>query len=381
MRVLQLTQRFPPALGGVEEHVYHLAAGLSQAGIAVEVLTTDMLRSSPFTRIASDSTSYPFAVMRLRAWKMFDAPHELGVIAPSMVRATLKSGPDLVHAHAYGYFPAFAASLASALDDVVLVVTPHSDAGRPSWRKKLFDRVVPSLTVKRAARVIAISRHEAAHLTRIGVPPDKINVIPNGVDIAEFAGLDRGRADGDGLVGLFVGRIDLGQKGLETLVRAMALLPSSHPFRIRIVGEDWSGIETLRSLAQRLGIADRMTIVGKLDREALLEEYANAHFLVLPSLFEPFGIVLLEAMATGLPVVASRVGGIPEIVVDGRTGLLVEPGNAHALAEALFRISGDDGLRHSMGREARERVKGFGWDSIVPQIISLYTEALQEKGG
>ena len=121
-----------------------------------------------------------------------------------------------------------------------------------------------------------------------------------------------------------------------------------------------------------------MVFVGKVDRQALLNEYREADFLVLPSLFEPFGIVLLEAMATGLPVVASRVGGIPEVVRDGRTGILVEPANARALADALMELCRDENLRITMGADAKDRAAAFDWKTITPRILSIYQEALGE---
>ncbi|HWM50175.1 MAG TPA: glycosyltransferase family 4 protein [Thermoplasmata archaeon] len=380
MKVLEVTQRFPPAVGGVEQHVHHVASRLAQAGVEVEVLTTDLLRDTPFTRIRSPLPRDSFPVTRVRAWRMVDAPHGLGIVAPSMVPALLASGADIIHAHSYGQFPTFAGSLASALDHSILIVTPHSDAGRPSWTKSVFDRVVPRLTLKAATRVIAVSEHEAASLINLGVPRDRIRVIPNGVDLGEFAEVGT-RKDRDGLVGLFVGRLDPDQKGLDVLVRAMSKLPQNYPLRLRLVGEDWGGAELLRHLAQRLGVADRVTMVGKVPRPEVVREFAEADFLVLPSRFEPFGIVLLEAMAAGLPVVASRVGGIPEIVSEGETGLLVEPDNPDALAEALRLLCQNESLRFSMGRSARERVKRYAWDSVVPRILSVFAEALQENGG
>jgi starch synthase len=379
VKVLEVTQRFPPAVGGVEQHVHHVTSGLARAGVKVEVLTTDLLRDTPFTRIRSPLPRDSFPVTRVRAWRMVDAPHGLGIVAPSMVPAILASGADVIHAHSYGQFPTFAGSLASVLDHSVLIVTPHSDAGRLSWTKSLFDRIVPRLTLKAATRVIAVSEHEAACLIKMGVARDRIRMIPNGVDVGEFAEVGT-RRDRHELVGLFVGRLDSDQKGLDVLIRAMSKLPQNHPLRIRLVGEDWGGAELLRHLAQRLGVADRVTMVGKLSRQKVVREFAEADFLVLPSRFEPFGIVLLEAMAAGLPVIASRVGGIPEIVAEGETGLLVEPDNPDALAEAMRLLSQDEDLRFSMGRTARERVTQYAWDSIVPRILSVFAEALQENG-
>jgi len=337
------------------------------------------MRDTPFTRFASDPPRCDFPVARVRAWKLLDAPHGLGIVAPAMVRRTMASGADVVHAHGYGYFPTVAAAFGTALDGAALVVTPHSDAGRPTWAKRLFDGLVPSLTLKRAQRVIAVSQHEALLLRRLGVPADKIRIVPNGVDLSEFAGLAEARRPSDSVTGLFVGRIEPDQKGLVPLVRSIALLPHAVPFQIRLVGEDWGGTALLKSMAERLGITDRVVFVGKLDRGALVREYAKADFLVLPSLFEPFGIVLLEAMAAGLPVIASNVGGIPEVVADEDSGLLVEPGNPGALADAILRLCRHEGLRREMGYDGKVRASRYSWESVTPQIHAVYQQALEER--
>lgn len=381
MKVLELTQRFPPGLGGVENHVMNLASRLTQRGVATEVLTTDLLKEAPFQRIVGKAPPFPFEVKRFRAFKILEAPHGLGIVAPSMVRGVLSRSPDLIHAHAYGYFPTFVGALARMVRRVPLVVTPHSDPGRPSLGKHLFDRTVPLLTLRQAQRVIAVTGGEATYLERLGVPRDRLAIIPNGIDLGEFASLDGGhRSRGEATI-LFVGRCYPRQKGLEPLVRAMALLPPASRARLRIVGEDWGGFALVRSLGEALGIGDRITLVGPLARRKLLEEYAQADVLVLPSLFEPFGIVLLEAMAAGLPVVASRVGGIVEIVEDGRTGLLVEPGDARGLAGALGLVLEDEGLRRTMGARARQRAPLYSWDALVPRIEKVYAEAIAEGGG
>jgi len=337
------------------------------------------MRDTPFTRFASDPPRCDFPVARVRAWKLLDAPHGLGIVAPAMVRRTMASSADLVHAHGYGYFPTVAAAFGTALDGAALVVTPHSDAGRPTWAKRLFDGLVPGLTLKRAHRLIAVSKHEAAHLERLGMPPDKIRVVPNGVDLSEFAEFAEGRQPSDCVTGLFVGRIDPDQKGLVTLVRSIALLPHAVHIQIRLVGEDWGGTALLRTMAGRLGVIDRIVFVGKLERDALIREYAKADFLILPSLFEPFGIVLLEAMAAGLPVIASKVGGIPEVVGDGDSGLLVEPGNTTSLADAILRFCRDESLRKEMGRNGKVRASRYAWESVTPQILSVYQQALEER--
>ena len=186
MRVFQLTQRFSPALGGVEAHVLHLANWLVRAGVSTEVFTTDLQRDTPFRRLdrRNDSTAVP--IQRHRAIKFLDVPHGLGIAAPSMLTAVMAGHPDLVHAHSYGYFPTFVAGLTEMVERVPLVVTTHCDTGGRSLGKRLFDIAVPALTIRRAHRIIALTRSEAVYLAHLGIPEQRIRVIPNGVDLAEF---------------------------------------------------------------------------------------------------------------------------------------------------------------------------------------------------
>ena len=147
------------------------------------------------------------------------------------------------------------------------------------------------------------------------------------------------------------------------------------------MGEDWGGVAMLRSLARSLGIEHQIVFKGALGRSDVIRAYASADIFVLPSLFEPFGIVLLEAMAAGLPVVASAVGGIVDVVADGTTGLLVPPGNPSALAAGLEHLIADSSSRARMGQEGRRRVLRYSWDLIVPKIVDVYREAIAESGG
>ena len=379
MRVLQLTQRFPPALGGVETHVWNLASRLPREGVEVEVFTTDLRKDIPLERLEGPVPPGPAPTHRFHAVKAADLPHALGNVAPSMLAAILSDDWDVLHAHAYGYFPTFAGAFGRLLGRAPLVITPHADPGRASARKWAFDRFVPLATLRRADRLIALTHREATYLASLGVSPDRIVVIPNGVDAAEFdGGPARSRAS-EGVTALFAGRCYPQQKGLEFLLRAVALLPNETKVRLRIVGEDWGGRAVLLPLARHLGIEDRVVFVGPLDRPSLLREYAAADVFVLPSLFDSFPIALLEAMAAGLPVVATRVGGVSEVVEDGQTGILVEPRDAAALAQAIDALATGDAGRRGMGRAGRERSLQFDWDTIIPRIKRVYAEALAER--
>lgn len=380
MQVLQLTQRFPPAIGGVEEHVLHLSRKLRERGVDVRVATTDLRRDVPFERLSAPNDSYPFPVVRHRAYRLSDAPNGLGILAPAMLLDVLNGSADVVHAHAYGHFPTWAGSAAYTLGRSAVVITPHSDQGHPTLSKRIFDRVAPRFTLRQSSRVIAVTRREADHLVDLGLDAGRIAVIPNGIEPGEFLSIPRPHPPRDSVTGLFVGRLASRQKGLEPLVEALARVPRNLNLHLRIVGEDWGGASLVDRLAVRLGVRDRITMTGALPRKALLAEYAQADFLALPSLFEPFGIVLLEAMAAGLPVVASRVGGIPEIVADEQTGLLVEPGDVRGLAAALARMAGEPELRGRYGERGRARIGPYSWEALVPRILAVYREAIEERG-
>jgi len=367
-------------LGGVETHVYQLALGLAMTGVSTEVFTTDLLTDTPLRRLKGGLPTVPFPVRRFVARKFAEIPHGLGILAPSMALALLEETPKVVHAHAYGYFPVLAGGFAERIRRVPLVVTAHSDRGGDSVSKRLFDWAIPPFTLRRAHRVIALTAGEASNLQRLGIDPGRIRIIPNGIDLNEFENVPVQRGSDGELTILFVGRCYPRQKGLEYLVRAIQLLPSRHKVRLKIVGEDWGGVLSLRALARALAVEDQVTFTGPLPRRDVIRAYGSSDIFVLPSLFEPFGIVLLEAMASGVPVVASRIGGIAEVVQDGETGLLVPPGNSQALAEALGRLISDPSLRSRMGEAGRLRAAAYSWDILLPRILKVYEEAIGECG-
>ena len=378
-RIVELTQRFPPALGGVERHVEHLARGLAGEGAVVHVVTTDLRRDRPFERDRFPSGSPPLSVRRHRAVRWTIAPHGIGIAAPGMLVDALGEDADVYHAHAFGYFPTWVGRWVRDVKRRPLVVTPHSDPGSGSVLSRAFHRATARATLARADRVIALTRSEADWLATLGVARDRVRVIPNGIDLEEFSGLRRLRPDAAPPTILFVGRIYPEQKGLVHLVEAFARLPERLGARLRLVGEDWGGAAQIRGIAERRGVASRLSVVGPLDRPALLREYGAADLFVLPSLFEPFGIVLLEAMASGLPIVATEVGGIPEVVDEGRTALLVRPADVDALSAAMRRVLEDASLALSLGREGRSRAERFAWPRLMPAYRELFA-GLTEGG-
>jgi len=225
-----------------------------------------------------------------------------------------------------------------------------------------------------------------AEIERTGVLPDKVVTVYNGVDLPFVvpdpqAVARMRRAFGVPTQGLLVGTVGRlhPQKGFASLLAAVARVRERLPaIRLLLVG-DGALRRDLVARAEALGLAEVVTFAGS--RGDVPEILAALDLFVLPSLWEGLPNAVLEAMAAGLPVVATAAGGTPELVVDGETGLLVPPGDVTALAEAIERLLRDAGLRRKMGEAGRKRVEGhFTIEQTVAQTVALYETLLRQKG-
>ena len=239
-------------------------------------------------------------------------------------------------------------------------------------------------TMAGSDRVVALTAIDRQQTIRHYGAPTPISVIPGGVDLEHFA--PRPRAEARAALGLgatekvllFVGRIQR-LKGLEILLRAFARL-NDLDARVLIVGgqpgtsHESREITRLHHLAARLGIAERTTFVGAVAHERLPLFYSAADATVMPSSYESFGLVAVESLACGTPVVATRVGGLTSIVHDGETGFLVPWRDADLFAERLRRVLEDEPLRQRLASQARESVLGYGWDRIADEHLALYED-------
>ena len=284
MKVLQVTERYPPAIGGVETHVENISLELSRLGVDVAVLTTDLMSVAPFRRLAGVTSSSEeriqgIRVLRERAYEVLPLPQGLGVVAPAMARRL--GGFDLIHCHSYGHFPTFLAPLCAA-KGIPCVITTHSDLGRYSFRKRAFDVVVPRATLSFASRIIALTNHEREALVQRGVKESAIEVIPNGVRVLPWKPHVK-RNEGGRLL-LYVGRVEIDQKGLDVLLRALDMLLREHrlPVHLRIVGPDGGGLARLEKLASELRVSEMVEYLGVVSREGLADTMAEADVLVLP---------------------------------------------------------------------------------------------------
>jgi glycosyltransferase involved in cell wall biosynthesis len=236
--------------------------------------------------------------------------------------------------------------------------------------------------VERADLVVVTSRYSADVAQReYGVPLERLAVVPEPIDLEvwddQFWRAPRRARNGP--VVLSVARM-YPRKRLSDLLHAAAILRARVPgIQVRIVGRgpEWEAVSRLHAA---LGLGDSVALLGDLTRERLAEEYVNASVFCLPSVQEGFGIVFLEAMAAELPVVACRIAAIPEVVLDGTTGLLVGPRDPGALAEALERLIGEPALARRLGQEGRRRALGFSPRAVAERFLSA-VHSTQERLG
>ncbi len=304
-------------------------------------------------------------------------------IAPRL-RTVLRGIPaDVIHAHLPPPLSAHYAADAAEAAGVPLVLTYHCDVELPSplgsLIETLYRRSLGASTLERAAKVIVTTRTYAA--TSRAVWRHNPVVIPNAVDVHRF----RPEVDGtavrkrlkippDRPVALLVGRI-VAHKGVEHFVEAARNLPG---VQFLVAGEGTS-LEAMERLAESLDVADRVRFLGRVSQDNLPGVYAACDIFVLPSVsrLEAFGIVALEAMATGKPVVVADIPGVREVIEDGREGLLADPVNPQDLAEKIRRLLENPALRQEMGRRGREKVlANFTTEKVADQILDVYASVL-----
>ena len=248
-----------------------------------------------------------------------------------------------------------------------------------------------------ADRIIASTQAEVAQLQWLYQAYDvPVAVIPPGVDLSRFYPIPFDEAKE--FVGvppcdrmlLYVGRVEP-LKGIDTLIEAIASILQQGIFKegsmcLAIIGGDPDASEEkmtaemlrLKELCDRYGLGDMVTFLGKRDQDTLPYYYSAAEAVVMPSQYESFGMVALEAMACGTPVVASEVGGLAFLVRDGETGYTVPASDPEALAAKLKDIIIDKDLRHRMGEQAAEFAQGYDWHLIADQVVNLYQDVIDD---
>jgi glycosyltransferase involved in cell wall biosynthesis len=388
VKIAEVATRYPPGPGGVERHVAEVARRLGARGHRVDVYTSELAREYPMERLApgvprEERTDFG-AVHRLKVWSL---PGELHYpFFRGLARALERDRPEVVHAHTFGTNQVAVARRFRRRTGTPFVLTAHF---HPIWSieggwlrhriRGFYDRRLAGPVTSAAARVIVQTLEEERLLRSLHLSLPPVAVIPPGYSPLPAPPAGLRFADRAGLPGryvLFVGRL-ASNKGLLELVDAYAPVAARDPSSsLVLVGADGGMRPSVERRVGERGLAGRVRILGHLDDEALLAAaYRDAVMTVLPSEYEAFGLVLLESLAQGTPVVASRVGGIPEVVEDGRSGLLVPPRNASALAEAIGRLWDDPALARRLGDAGRtEVVPKFTWERAVERIEAVCRE-------
>lgn len=387
--ILMLSWEYPPrVVGGLARHVAYLSRALAARGHRVTVLTQEApgapdrewdhgVEVHRLPVPGPPPMDFPGWVMRLN----------LEMVERALHLFACGRRFDLVHAHDW-----LATHAGKALKHglgLPLVATVHAtEYGRNNGLHNDLQRYIGSIEwwlTYEAWRVICCSRYMEDEVRRVfQLPADKIRVVPNGVappaagDPAADAAFRARFAEPHEALIFFLGRL-VHEKGVQVLLDAVPLILARHPAARFVIAGEGPARPDLEAQAQRLGVAGRVTFYGyanDADRDRFLRASQAA---VFPSLYEPFGIVALEAMAVGTPVVASATGGFREIVRHGHNGLLALPGSPESLAQhvvALLQAPGlADKLRANALRDVRER---FTWDQIAVQTARVYEEVLRE---
>jgi D-inositol-3-phosphate glycosyltransferase len=388
--------------GGMNVYVRDLSRELGRQGLYVDVFTRSQ---NPAIPKVCDALGQNGRVIHLPAGP--EAPYDKNLVfdhLPQFVEGVKSFAQeeriayDLIHSH-YWLSGWVARELRKSWE--VPIVHMFHTLGR------LKNTVVQSKEEMEAARRIEVETEIMAFADRIvaattiekdqmvqlyGADPAKIVVIPCGVDLSLFHPIPMNEArqrldicDRKHMV-LFVGRIER-LKGIDTLLEAMAIVVQDFPnwkeeICVCIVGGDVSEdsavvdkeMERLKELRARLGIADLVTFLGAQAQDTLPDHYSAADVVVMPSYYESFGMVALEAMACGTPVIASQVGGLAFTVQDGVTGFLVPERDPVALAEKITLLLKDQTLRTKLGAQGIEWARQHTWAQVADQILSLYSE-------
>jgi alpha-maltose-1-phosphate synthase len=399
VKVCLLTNEYPP-------HIY------GGAGVHVDGLSRELAKTMPVEVRCFGEQRFEKGKLKVTGFELdarnFTCPKPLQSVFGALRRCidfnTTNIEADLVHCHTW--YSHFGGILAKLNYGIPLVITVHSlEPLRPWKREQLgggydFSVWVEKIALEMANAIIAVSNETRRDIDRLfDVDPTRVHVIHNGIDLEQYrrvdstASLKRHGIDPTKPYLLFVGRIAR-QKGIVHLVRAIQFMDKGFQIVLCAGAPDTPEIavemkEAVESAAQKR--SDIIWIEEMVDREAVIELYSHAAVFCCPSIYEPFGIINLEAMACETAVVASAVGGIKEVVVDGETGFLVpleqmkespfEPTNpekfSRDLAARINQLMKDRALREKFGHAGRKRAEEkFGWGAIAEKTKVLYRSLL-----
>jgi glycosyltransferase involved in cell wall biosynthesis len=361
-RIVHVAARYPPGLGGVEKVVQYLARGQYKSGLAVSVITSDDGRGE----LVHESEL--FEVSRLRSAYVLHTP-----LMPGLLRRLFALDRDaVVHLHISHAFTPEMVWIYSRLTHRPYIAHFHGNLGASGRLGRLvfgfYKHFVIGHVIRGASRVVALTNGDKGGLVSdFGIDPRRIAVVRNGVD--EFFSYTGPRDLHSKPRLLFVGRL-AAQKNLALLLRALEGV--SDRFETTLVGQGELENE-LKAMARDLRL-ENVHFYGVAEATELRKLYRDADVFVLPSLLEGMPLVLLEAMAMGLPIVATDVPGTRDLVASGRNGLLVPLRDPAALRNALLEIGCNHQRYRAMSEAARATADNYSWDGVVSELAQIYAE-------
>ena len=393
--------------GGMNVYVRELTRFLGRIGVHVDVFTRSMDEHVPqvshdlgnFNRVVHVSAG-PEVYLQKDRLREYIEPFAEGITAFAERKGIQY---DLIHGHYW--MSGLAGMVLKERWNLPMLQMFHTlglmkqKIGQTAEEREGQARVDGEMAVMRAAdRIIAATEAELLQLEQLyGIGGQKVSIVPPGVDTHHFYPIPADEAkEAIGIspkdrMALFVGRIEL-LKGVDTLIRAMAIVKENCkrfvcPHYLVIIGGDPEGhperdeseMGRLQVLARSLGLDEMVLFLGRRGQQTLPYYYSAAEVVVMPSHYESFGMVALEAMACGTPVVASRVGGLAYLVKDGETGYFVPAQDPEALAEKLRTFFVEPDLRSEMGRKAVAYAQAFRWEKITAQIAEIYRQMVDLK--
>lgn len=354
MRIVQLNPFHYPYRGGIEHRTHEISRRLATKHEVI-VLTARL----PDT--AQEETMDGYRVVRLpsRFITNYNPPF---VSTPGVLDVLESLNPDLVDFH-YRWAPSYTNAMKKYRGRWMF--TFHNTYGEGHGPARLVSAMNDARFCRliRDRRTVCVSQFVRNDLLARGFRPELTDVVSLGVDMYD------GPVSEDGFI-LFTGRL-VATKGLRHLIEAMRTVDG----QLVIMGRGPEE-KRLRSLAERKGVSEKVVFTGHVSEEEKVRLMSSCNVFVMPSLFESFGLAAAEAMAYGKPLVASSVGGLPEVVGDG--GILVPPASPSELGVALDRLLRDDELRHDLGRRARAHIARFSWDNITARTERVYLEEAEK---
>ncbi len=386
-RVLMLSWEFPPmTVGGLSRHVYDLARHLAQSNCEVHVVTTE-IGDYPLDEQVQGVHVHRVRVPKPDGEEFVHFAFQLNLAMISRCYRLLKTESfDVIHAH--DWLVCYAAQELKQLTKLPLVSTVHAtEHGRNQGIRTDLQRYIHHLEwtlTYESARVIVCSTYMEQEVRNVfELPRDKVLVVPNGIDpllirppVTQMVSKQRYAQEGEKIV-LFVGRM-VTEKGVQVLLEAAPkILFRYNNVRFLIAGKG-PVLEHLRQRAHDLRLGDRVRFLGFIPDEERNELFRVADVAVFPSLYEPFGIVALEAMAAETPVVVSDVGGLADVVQHGHNGRKAIPGDSASLAAQVLDILTNPEEAERLASVAKKEIARYDWKSIAAETLSVYQTAMKD---